>query len=109
MQLAAYAALTGAGERAAYLLLADGDAVGPPGGLPGITVPDGAPSLSESWTRVLEGRAARAAPLGEGRLRALGVFKGKKPPPDPDGAPLAPSAPCRFCEAGRLCGKKPIT
>jgi hypothetical protein len=107
VQLAAYAQLTGAGERAAYFLLADAHAVGPNGTMPAVErVP--APSLAATWAGVRQSRAGRAAALAEGRLRALGVFDGKRPPPDPDGAALAPEAPCNFCSFGRLCGKAAV-
>ena len=108
IQLAAYSQLTKVGERAAYLLLADAYAVGPNDGLTGAEVVAQAPRLTDTWAAVRQSRAARAVTLGNGILRALGVFDGKNPPPDPDGAPIAPEAPCRFCDYGRLCGKEAV-
>lgn len=106
VQLAAYAALIGAEERAAYVLLAVPAVVGGPGGLGGFRPEADAPSLAATWDALLKSRAKRGESLAIGRLQALGIYEGNKPPPDPDGAPLAVEAPCRFCAHGLLCGKK---
>ncbi len=108
LQLAAYARLVGAGERAAYVLLALPEVVGGAGGFGGFTPEADAPSLAGTWRATLASRAARGASLREGRLHALGVYDGKTAPPDPDGAPLSFDAPCRFCVHGRICGRKVV-
>jgi hypothetical protein len=109
VQLAAYAALVGAEERAAYVLLAVPAVVGGPDGLGGFRPEADAPSLAATWQAVRESRAKRCASLDAGRLQALGIYEGNNPPPDPDGAPLAMEAPCRFCAHGRLCGKEAVS
>lgn len=108
VQLAAYAALVGAEERAAYVLLAVPEVVGGPGGLGGFHAEGGAPSLAATWQATRDSRTARAGTLGAGSIRALGIFEGKEPPPDPDNAPLAAEVPCRFCAHGRLCGREAV-
>jgi hypothetical protein len=109
VQLAAYAALVGAEERAAYVLLAVPAVVGGPGGLDGFRPEADAPSLAATWQALKESRDKRGASLDAGRLQALGIYEGKKPPPDPDEAPLAMEAPCRFCAHGRICGKGAVS
>jgi hypothetical protein len=109
VQLAAYAALVGAEERAAYVLLAVPTVVGGPSGLRGFQPEADARSLAATWVAVRESRAKRGASLAAGRLQALGIYDGNEPPPDPDDAPLALEAPCRFCAYGRLCGKEAVS
>jgi ATP-dependent helicase/nuclease subunit B len=108
VQLAAYAALVEAEERAAYVLLAVPAVVGGPGGISGFRPEADAPSLAATWQAVRDSRAKRRASLDTGRLHALGIYPGNKPPPDPDGASLPMEAPCRFCAHGRLCGKEAV-
>ena len=105
IQLAAYARLVGAGERAAYFMLADGEAFCVPGTGLGTAVRPGAPTLGDTWTGTLASRRLRADTIRNGILRATGVgLDPKKPAPDPDGVPTRPMPPCNFCELGRLCG-----
>ena len=106
IQLAAYAQLVHAGERAAYLLLADAVAVGAGQAMPGVQSVEPAPTLRDTWAAARASRLSRAVSLGSGQLRALGIFDGTKPPPDPDGASLAPKPPCSYCDHARLCGQK---
>lgn len=96
IQLAAYARLAGAGERAAYVTLPSGTLLSPDGTA-------GAPTLAETWDNVVRSRAARAAGLATGRLLARGLRED-----DPDAPPLAPEPPCRWCDKGRLCGKEAL-
>ena len=98
IQLAAYAKLVGAGERAAYLLLADAEAFATSGARLGTAVRGDAPSLDATWQAVLAARRLRAAAISSGTLRALGLdYDHKKPPPDPDGVLAPPAPPCKFC------------
>jgi hypothetical protein len=106
VQLAAYAQLVGAGERAAYLLLADAQALSASDAMPGVQAVEAAPTLDATWSEARASRSQRAASLADGKLLALGIFDGKKQPADPDGATLAPQPPCRFCDNARLCGWK---
>jgi hypothetical protein len=109
IQLAAYAALVGAGERAAYFLLADAEAFSLPGGRLGTAVRTGAPALNATWAGTLASRRLRMATIRNGTLRATGVgLNLKKPAPDLDGVPTRPMPPCNFCELGRLCGVEPM-
>lgn len=106
VQLAAYAALVGANDRAAYVLLPLGEVLGSRGGLGTPPTNADAPDLASTWANAIASRDARDATLQAGTLRALGIGVEKKPPPDPDGASIAPAPPCRFCVYGRLCGKE---
>lgn len=109
VQLAAYAALVGAEERAAYVLLPLQEVVGGPNGLSGFRPEETTSSLAVTWQAVLESRSKRSASLHAGHLQALGIHDGKDPPPDPDEAPLALEPPCRLCIYGRLCGKEAVS
>jgi ATP-dependent helicase/nuclease subunit B len=108
IQLAAYSQLTGAGERAAYMLLADARAMGASAAMRGVEVVAKAPSLAATWVALRQSRTARGEALAAGHLHALGIYEGKAPPSDPDAASLAPAAPCHFCDFGRLCGKEQV-
>ncbi|MBM4072978.1 MAG: PD-(D/E)XK nuclease family protein [Planctomycetes bacterium] len=105
VQLAAYAQLVGAGENAAYFMLAQRRLLALKGGIIEASL-EGA-SLADTWTRARESHRARVAALSKGTLRALGVEPDASA--DPDGASLAPEAPCRFCQLGRLCGQGAAT
>lgn len=107
VQLAAYSALVGAEDRAAYVLLGIPTAIAVPGGLP-ILSEDTAPSLAATWEETRNSRGKRQAALAEGRIHALGLRDEKDKRPDPDGAPLAAKPPCRFCAHGVLCGKETV-
>jgi ATP-dependent helicase/nuclease subunit B len=110
LQLAAYAKLVGAAERAAYFLLRDGQVFSTSSWALGTSAADDAPSLADTWSRTIDSRRLRLATIRAGTLRALGVgYDDKKPPPDPDEVSLRPTPPCNLCSFGRLCGKEPIT
>lgn len=110
IQLSAYAKLVGAGERAAYFLLADAEGFSLDGAQLGTAVRAGAPTLHATWVDTLTSRQLRIATIRNGILRASGVgLDVKKPTPDPDGVPTRPMPPCGFCELGRLCGLEPMT
>lgn len=110
IQLAAYARLVGAGERAAFFLLRDGEAFSTP--LSGLGTPSAAtaPTLVDTWERAIASRRLRLTTVRNGTLRALGVdYDQRNPGLDPDGVTLRPPPPCMFCAFGRLCGKTVVT
>ena len=86
--------------------VADAVAVGAGQAMPGVQSVEPAPTLRDTWAAARASRLSRAVSLGSGQLRALGIFDGTKPPPDPDGASLAPKPPCSYCDHARLCGQK---
>lgn len=106
VQLAAYARLSGAGEAAGYYMLAQRRIVGRAGAMPGGAI-EGAPSLGDTWARVVESFNQRHAVIKGGKLHAIGIdYNPAKPAPDPDGISVVTSPHCNFCDYGHLCGKE---
>ena len=102
VQLAAYVALVGARNDAAFFMLAQRRVIAPQGS---IFAGGEGPALMTTWQDALAARQARMATLGAGTLRAQGVGW-KEGDMDADGAALSCPPPCRVCEFGRLCGQE---
>jgi len=100
VQLAAYVALVGAGNDAAFFMLSQRRVLAPGGSI----FPGGeGPALTTTWSDALAAHLTRLATIDGGKLRAQGVGW-KETDPDADGAALALKPPCRFCALSRLCG-----